>query len=121
MADGSGENSLQPIGGDGRGKSAVYGSGGFIACVSDGTACFKTDSGSSTEYMGMRISRYQLCVVDSMAAHSRDGSVWVACALEIADQGKVLSHPPGAGRLWRFPARSDAARRYLRAFAGSSS
>jgi hypothetical protein len=45
-------------------------------------------------HLGLWIPRDRLLVVGSLAAHPGSRARRVACALEIADQGNVLSDPP---------------------------
>jgi hypothetical protein len=94
MADGAENEAVQLIRCDVRGQSAICGSGGLFGLASGCATGGKPASSGSVGHLGLWIPRDRLLVVDSLAAHSRDGSERVACALEIADQGNVLSDPP---------------------------
>jgi hypothetical protein len=62
-----GHNAIQLVGGHGRSKSAIYGAGSFASSVGECGSLCQPDSGNSVRHLGVRICRYQLLVVDSLA------------------------------------------------------
>jgi hypothetical protein len=69
MAACSGHNAIQLVGLNGGSQSTIYGAGSFVSFVGECAARCQPASGSSVRHLGRRISRYQLFVVDSLAAH----------------------------------------------------
>jgi len=80
MAHGTRDNAFELIRCNAPGKSAICGFRCCIAGLGETVASRQPASGSSVGNMGMRIPRYRLFVVGSLAALQGCGSRWVALA-----------------------------------------
>ena len=96
MADNCAENAATVASGDAAGCPAIYESRGFSAGLLAGCVCRRSATGCLVGHLGVRIRRYRLLMVDSVAANSHDGSKGITGTVGNTDSGKVLANSSGA-------------------------